>query len=286
VRSSRGRLEQPASDLAVRHPVACCTGEVAVPRDRDALAELLARAGFVAAADEAQMLLARAAGDSAVLDALVARRLTGEPLAWIIGTVRFCGLLIKVNPGVYVPRPQSEALARMASQQLPASGIAVEICAGSGAIARVLMAARPSARVVASDLDERAVTCAIANGVESYEGDLFAALPPSLQGRVDVVVGVVPYVATAALPLLQRDTFTFESAVPYDGGIDGTDILRRALDDARCFLRPGGVVVLELGGEQDDPVRTMAADLGYVDITLLYDDAGDVRGISAARGPR
>ena len=76
---------------------------MAVPNDRAALAELLADAGFVAADEEADELLARAAGDVELLEGLVARRLTGEPLAWITGTVSFCGLEIRVDRGVYVP---------------------------------------------------------------------------------------------------------------------------------------------------------------------------------------
>src|SRR6266550_9091901 len=205
--------------------------------DRRALTARLASAGFIAAEEEAGELLASAAGDSERLNSLVERRLTGEPLAWITGTVSFCGLPIRVVPGVDVPRWQSEALARRAVERLPATGVAIDLCTGTGAIARTLMTARPSARVVASDIDERAVACAAANGVEVYRGDLFEPLPGTLGGRVDVVVGVVPYVPTPALPLLQRDTFAFESPLAYDGGPEGTDILRRVMIDSRRFLR-------------------------------------------------
>src|SRR6476469_9502715 len=86
------------------------------------LAERLADAGFVAAEEEAAELLARAGDDRALLDALVARRLTGEPLAWITGSVEFCGLSIRVDPGVYVPRWQSEQLAWRAAERLPGGG--------------------------------------------------------------------------------------------------------------------------------------------------------------------
>ncbi len=173
--------------------------------------------------EEADELLARAAGDAELLDWLVERRLTGEPLAWITGSVSFYGLPIHVDPGVYVPRRQSEPLARRAVERLPATGIAIDVCTGAGAIAKTLTVHRPAARVVASDIDERAVACAAANGVEVYCGDLFVPLPRALEGRVDVVVGVVPYVPTPDLRLLQRDTFTFESPLSYDGGRDGTD---------------------------------------------------------------
>jgi len=257
---------------------------VAAPTDPQALAELLADAGFVAADEEADELLARAAGDAELLDALVGRRLTGEPLAWITGSVTFCGLEIGVDRGVYVPRWQSEPLARRAAERLPADGTAIDLCTGAGAIARTLMAARPGARVVASDVDERAVACATANGVEAYRGDLFAALPPALEGHVDVVVGVVPYVPTPDLPLLQRDTFAFESPLSYDGGPDGTAILRRVVVDSPRFLRRGGALLLELGAGQADALGDDLARLRYHDVAILRDEDGDVRGIEATLG--
>jgi release factor glutamine methyltransferase len=259
---------------------------MAVPSDRAALAELLADGGFVAAQEEADELLARAAGDVELLDALVARRLTGEPLAWITGSVSFCGLEVRVDGGVYVPRWQSEPLARRAVERLPANGAAIDLCTGTGAIAMTLMAARPAARVVASDLDQRAVACARANGVEVHRGDLFAPLPRALQGRVDVVVGVVPYVPTPDLALLQRDTLAFEAPLSYDGGRDGTEILRRVLTESPRFLRRGGALLLELGGEQADALGADLARLRYVDITVLVDEDDDVRGIEATLGER
>jgi release factor glutamine methyltransferase len=164
---------------------------------------------------------------------------------------------------------------------LPVTGTAIDLCTGSGAIAKTVMANRPGARVVASDVDERAVACAAANGVEVYRGDLFDPLPRALVGRVDVVVGVVPYVPTPVLPLLPRDTLAFESPLSYDGGPDGTEILRRVLTDSPRFLRRGGALLLELGGEQADALGDDLARLGYVDVTVLVDEDGDVRGIEA-----
>ncbi|MGZ4280322.1 MAG: putative protein N(5)-glutamine methyltransferase, partial [Solirubrobacteraceae bacterium] len=134
------------------------------------------------------------------------------------------------------------------------------------------------------DLDERAVACALATGVEAYRGDLFAALPQALEGGVDVVIGVVPYVPTSDLPLLQRDTLAFESPLSYDGGDDGTAILRRVLVDSPRFLRRGGALLLELGGEEADALREDLARLGYADVTVLVDEDGDVRGIEATLG--
>jgi release factor glutamine methyltransferase len=251
------------------------------PNDLEALAAQLAAAGFVAAEEEAEELRARAAGDDELLDSVVQRRLTGEPLAWITGKVEFCGLEIRVDPGVYVPRWQSELLARRAVERLPAYGAAIDLCTGAGAIAKTLITNRPDAREVASDVDERAVACATSNGVEAYVGDLFAPLPNALEAGVDVVVAVVPYVPTPDLPLLQRDTLTFESTLSYDGGPDGTDILRRVLTESPRFLKPGAAVLLELGADQPEALADDLDRLGYADVTVLHDEVGDVRGIEA-----
>ena len=255
-----------------------------VPNDLEALSALLSSAGFIAAEEEAVELLACADGDQVQLDLLVGRRLEGEPLAWVTGTVSFCGLAVRVDRGVYVPRMHSAPLAARAVERLPERGRAVDLCTGTGAVAKVLMAERPRAHVVASDIEERAVGCAAANGVEAYCGDLFGPLPPRLEGHVDVVVGVVPYVPTAGLALLQRDTLTFEPSLFYDGGHDGTAILRRALAESARFLRPGGAVLLELGGDQASALGDDLERFHYEDVAVLVDEDGDVRGIEATLG--
>jgi len=276
------RSHQSIAAVETESPV--LVASVPAPNDPEALAALLSGAGFIAAKEEANQILACAAGDVELLGRLVTRRLTGEPLAWITGNVAFCGLMIRVDPGVFVPRWQSEPLARRAVERLPTNGTAIDLCTGAGAIAKTLITHRPGAHVVASDVDEHAVACATTNGVEVYCGDLFAPLPRTLEGRVDVIVGIVPYVPTPELPLLQRDTFVFESPLSYDGGSDGTEILRRVLTDSPRFLRRGGTLLLELGGNQADALYDNLTRLGYVDVTVLSDEEGDTRGIEAILG--
>jgi release factor glutamine methyltransferase len=235
----------------------------------------------VAPEEEAAELREAADGDAALLETLVSRRLTGEPLGWIVGGTEFCGLRIRVDPGVYVPRPQSEELAERAAERLPADGVAVDLCTGSGAIGAVLRARRPGARVLGTDSDPVAVACATTNGVEALAGDLYEPLPAGLVA--DVIVGVVPYVPTPELPYLQRDTFAFEGRLAYDGGADGADLLRRAIAGARALLGPGGMLLLELGGEQADLVDADLGRAGLVILDILRDEDGDVRGIEAIR---
>jgi release factor glutamine methyltransferase len=255
--------------------------DVADHDDLETVFAQLSRAGFVAAAEEAAELIACSGGSAELLRAMLARRLTGEPLAWITGNVLFCGLEIHVDVGVYVPRWQSEPLARRALERLPETGVAVDVCTGAGAIAKVLALNRLRARVLACDVDERAVACATANGLEAYRGDLFASLPPGLEGKLDVVVGVVPYVPHPALGLLAHDTFVFESPLAYDGGPEGTDVLLRVVTDSSHLLRRGGALLLELGGDQATVIESALVTVGFVDVRAHIDEDGDLRSIEA-----
>ena len=128
--------------------------------ERTRIRGTLADAGFVAPALEADALLEASAEGAGTIEELLERRILGEPLAWIVGSIRFCGIRIRVDPGVFVPRPQTEALARRAIELLPADGVAVDLCTGSGAVAAALAAARPGATVTATDLDPKAVAWA------------------------------------------------------------------------------------------------------------------------------
>jgi release factor glutamine methyltransferase len=240
----------------------------------------LVAAGCVAADEEADALLAAAAGNGDRLADLVARRCTGEPLAWLVGSVRFCGEEVVVHPGVYVPRWQTETMAAEAIARLPDGGVAVDLCTGAGAIAVVLGRRRPAARVLATDVDPGAVACARANGVDAYECDLAAGLPADVRGVVDVVTAVVPYVPTEALHLLPRDVLAYEPRVALDGGPGGTRDLERVAADAAALLRPGGSLLLELGGDQADALGPVLAGHGYRDIELLHDEDGDLRALA------
>ncbi len=251
----------------------------------DDIAAALRRAGFVAAEEEAALLVRHAGVDLECRSAALRRRLTGEPLAWILGETTFCGQRITITPGVYVPREQSEALAQRAVDRLPPSGRAIEICTGSGAIAATLLRNRPEAAVVATDIDPAAVECARSNGVDAYLGDLFAPIPGTYRTTTDLVVGVVPYVPHEALALLQRDTLEFESRRSYDGGRLGTTLLRRAIHESAAFLRPGGTLLLELGADQGDLLADDLRLAGFADHELLVDDEGDIRGLDATKAP-
>lgn len=248
----------------------------------DELTSRLTGGGFIRARDEARQLLAAARGDQTTLDGLLARRESGEPLAWVTGHATFCGVDVRITPGVYVPREQSEVVARSALDQMPHGGRAIDLCTGCGAIAALIADRCPAATVIATDLDAAAVACAQSNGVDARLGDLFAPVPSTWRGLVDVITAVVPYVPTPAMQNLQRDTFAFEGPLAYDGGKEGTDVLRRVVDESRAYLRTGGYLVCELGGDQLTLITPQLAELGYVNVVPLLDE-DEVVGFAAEK---
>ena len=250
----------------------------------DRRAEVVGRlrdAGCVFAEDEARVLLA-AAGTPAELEAIVARRVAGEPLEYIVGWAEFCGLRIAVTPGVFVPRRRTEALVREAVRLLApvanAAPIAVDLCCGSGAIAVAILARVPSAEVCAADVDPAAVECARVNvepaGGRVFEGDLFDALPAELRGRVSVVVANAPYVPTDAIRLMPPEARDHEHRIALDGGPDGTDVHRRIAEGAPAWLAPGGQLLIETGRAQAPTTAGHVAAAGFA-VTIVEDDEYD-----------
>lgn len=242
------------------------------------IAGRLRAAGCIAAEEEAGELLA-AAADDATLEAWIQRREHGEPLAWITGTTRFCEHSLHVDPGVYVPRLQSEELARRAAAILAAAGShAADLCTGAGAGAVHLMTEAPAATVVGVDLDPRAAACARRNGVHAIVGDLDGPLRAHV---FDVVTAVAPYVPTDELRLLPADVRRYESTLALDGGEDGLAVVRRVVAAGARLLRGGGWLLLEIGGDQDRALTPTLHANGFGSIESWFDEDGDLRGVAA-----
>ncbi|MEV0454878.1 putative protein N(5)-glutamine methyltransferase [Catellatospora methionotrophica] len=214
----------------------------------------LRAAGCVFAEDEADLLIAAAAGPDE-LDEMVARRVSGLPLEHIVGFAEFCGRRIAVDPGVFVPRRRTELLVEEAAKLLRPGAVVLDLCCGSGAAATVL-AGYGDYDVHAADIEPAAVACARRNleplGGHVYEGDLYEALPGSLRGRIDVLVVNVPYVPTDAIALMPAEARLHEPSVALDGGHDGLDIARRMLAGVGDWLAPDGHLLLETSDEQAD----------------------------------
>ncbi|MFP5346082.1 MAG: methyltransferase, partial [Actinomycetes bacterium] len=160
---------------------------------RDAVVARLRAAGCVFAEEEAHLLLSSATS-SEMLDALLGRRVAGEPLEHVLGWAEFCGQGVAVDPGVFVPRRRTELLVRQAVELLPPPGarhaapLVVDVCCGSGAVGAAVLRSRPDVELHATDVDPAAVRCARRNlaplGGRVYEGDLFGPLPRRLEGSV------------------------------------------------------------------------------------------------------
>jgi release factor glutamine methyltransferase len=187
---------------------------------------------------------------------MVAERIAGRPLEYIVGWVEFCGLRLSVADGVFVPRRRTQALAGLAAaavDAVPGHRVAVDLCCGAGAVAGVIAARCPDAEVHAADLDPAAVACARRNlGTRGtvHRGDLFAALPPALRGRVDVLAANAPYVPSEAIALMPPEAREHEPRLALDGGPDGLAVQRRVIAGAAHWLAPGGTLLIETGPDQ------------------------------------
>lgn len=244
--------------------------------DRAGLVARLRSAGCVWAEDEAGLLLA-AAPDAAALEASVRRRVAGEPLEQVLGHAQFCGLRVRVAPGVFVPRRRTELLVRTAAGRAPARPVVLDLCAGTGALGAALATMVDVAELHAAELDPAAVACLRRNvpaGTAVHEGDLYGPLPATLRGRVDVLLANAPYVPTAELGLLPPEARDHEPTHTLDGGHDGLDLHRRIVAGAPRWLAPGGTLLIEVGEAQLDPACALVVAAGLRAEIVRDDELG------------
>jgi release factor glutamine methyltransferase len=222
------------------------------------------------------------------LEAMVERRVAGEPLQYVVGWAPFGHLRIRVGRGVFIPRPETELVADRAAAHLRVAAhagrthgepaVAVDLCTGSGAIAMFVAEAVPAARVLATEVDPGALEWAARNldgtRVELLAGDLDGPLPADLRSRVDLIVANVPYVPTPAMELMPRDVREHEPLVSLDGGPDGLDVLRRVVAGAGGWLAPGGWLVAEIGDDQGETATGLLTEAGFVDVVVRADMTG------------
>ncbi|QHC57149.1 putative protein N(5)-glutamine methyltransferase [Rathayibacter sp. VKM Ac-2760] len=246
----------------------------------------LRAAGCVFAEEEAA-LLHEAAGDGRALEQLLRRREAGEPLEQILGWVAFRGLRIPVSPGVFVPRRRTEAVVDAALALLAGRGpsTVLDLCCGVGAIGRALIEERDGLTLHAADLSPAAVACArrtLAGLASVHQGDLLAALPEGLRGRIDLVVVNAPYVPTAAIVLMPPEARLHEPASTLDGGSDGLGLHRRIAAEVLPWLSGDGAVVIETSREQAERTAALFAAAGF-NPSILLDDELDATVVSAPR---
>ena len=208
----------------------------------------LRTAGCVFAEDEAAVILASAA-DPDEIASMVTARCAGVPLEHVVGWADFAGIRVRLDPGVFVPRRRSELLVREAIALVRPGAVVADVCCGSGALGAALAAA-VAVDLHATDLDPAAVACARRNVPAVYEGDLFDALPRSLEGHVDLLLCNTPYVPTAQIALLPAEARDHEPRRTLDGGSDGLDVQRRVAAEARQWLSPRGSLLVEVSDHQ------------------------------------
>ena len=224
---------------------------------------------------------------AAAYDALVARRASREPLQHLTGLTHFRHVELEVGPGVFVPRPETELLAGWAIEQalLVESPVVVDLCTGSGAVAKAIADEVPGARVHAVELDEPAHAWAERNlagtGVDLRRGDMADAFG-DLAGTVDVVVCNPPYIPLDAWESVAAEARDHDPHLALFSGDDGLDAMRVLERRAALLLRPGGVVGAEhadLQGESAPAVFTVAGR--WTEVRDHEDLAGRARFLTA-----
>lgn len=205
---------------------------------------------------------------------MAARRVAGEPVAYLVGRREFYGREFGVAPDVLIPRPETELLVEVGLAH--ADGRILDLGAGSGCVAVTLALEISGAAVTAVDVSPAALAVARENAarlgatVEFVESDWFSAV----SGAFDLVVANPPYVAEGDPHL---DELRFEPMGALVSGADGLDAIRRIVAEAPRHLEPGGWLFLEHGYDQADAVRGLLDAAGFVDIEQHLDIAGIVR---------
>lgn len=218
--------------------------------------------------------------DSAV-EALLKRRLAGEPVAYLLGEREFYGRPFRVTPDVLIPRPDTELLVELALQRLPQGAAlnVLDVGVGSGAVAISLALERPRCRVAGVDLSAAALRVARGNAealgadVEFLTSDVFDALGGR---RFYLIASNPPYIA-AADPHLTRGDLRFEPPWALASGVDGLDLIRRLIALAPAHLEAGGWLLLEHGWDQAAAVRVLLRERGFDAVFSATDLAGHER---------
>ena len=222
-------------------------------------------------------------------DALLQRRLQGEPIAYILGRREFYGLDLSVSPAVLIPRPDTETLVDAALLHIPVDQAchALDLGTGSGAIAIAIAMHRPQARVTAVDYSQATVSVARSNAtrlevsnLQLLQSDWFDAVTGVL---FDVIVSNPPYIA-ATDPHLAQGDLRFEPSAALSSGADGLDAIRRIVAQAPAHLKTDGWLLLEHGHDQAGPVAGLLLAAGFESVSHVRDLAGIQRVTQGRKG--
>ncbi len=233
-------------------------------------AELEARLLFrrYAQLSDAEMLFGDPSADSPDLHAALARRLSGEPLAYILGDAEFYRESYLVTPDVLIPRPDTECLVEYAVKNLPRGARFADLCTGSGCIAISTLASRPDTTAVAVDISDAALAVArrnaerngVSNRITFLRADVLAPIEPATLGRLDAVLSNPPYIARKVVETLSPEVKR-EPRLALDGGEDGLDFYRAMLAYLPALVQ-GGTILFEIGYDQECAIIRLARGAG------------------------
>ncbi len=228
------------------------------------------------------------ATDIARFEALVERRVAGEPVAYLTGRREFYGRFFRASPAVLIPRPETELLVDLALERLPrdAAGHVLDLGTGSGCVAISIASERSRLRILAIDQSLEALALARHNALDLGVGNVVFLQSDWFSGlradeRFDVIVANPPYVATGD-PHLEDGDLRFEPRVALTAGTDGLDAIRTIVRGVGAHLSPGGWLLLEHGYPHAEPVRRLLRDAGYGNV---FSDT-DIAGIERVTGGR
>jgi release factor glutamine methyltransferase len=224
-------------------------------------------------------------------ETLVARRVTREPLAYIVGMREFWGLELEVTPHVLIPRPATEMIVEAMLELFrdrDAPLAVADICTGCGCVAVAIADERRAATVVATDISREALEVArrnaVRHGVDDRVTFRHGDLLEGIDRQLDAIVANPPYVVDRAAPALQPEVRDYEPAVALFGGTEGFDLVTRLVAEAPSRLRPGGYLVFEFGLGQDVEVEELMERTPEL---TLVDLRRDLQGIArTAIAPR
>jgi release factor glutamine methyltransferase len=223
-------------------------------------------------------------------DALVARRATREPLAYIVGVREFWGLELEVTPDVLIPRPATELIVEAIQELHPdrnAPLTIADVCTGCGCVAVAIAIERPSAIVEATDISRPALEVARRNAARHGVGDrvtfTHGDLLDHLDRVFDAIVANPPYVIDRARPALQPEVRDHEPSVALFGGEDGLSLVARLIEDAPSRLRPGGHLIFEFGLGQDVEIEDLLAAAPELTLVGLRRDLQGIARTAIAR---
>jgi release factor glutamine methyltransferase len=202
------------------------------------------------------------------LEKLIQRRISGEPLQYILEHQEFWSIDFKVDPRVLIPRPETELLVEQSILILSENSFkripsVLEIGTGSGAIAIALANEVKNIFLVATDISrdalglakENAKSAGVQNQIEFVNGDLFSPLRPiKARAFFDLILSNPPYIIRRKIDMLAREVRDYEPFIALDGGEDGLEFYRRIIPEAPFYLREGGWLLLEIGQGQGEKV--------------------------------